>query len=456
MRTEQVQQFAREHLSGIWRGSGESYYQHGCEIAEVLSEINPDKSLTKVAMLHDLFHHPKGGDLISKSPLNEKEKALARGMHDLRRLRISGEMKDLDRVIDSFTRDGRLLILRLAHRLNDIRHLERFSHSRQKEIAQEAFLFYSSFAARFGFNAWRHEIEDRCFWTLHPEDAAQVSRKMMEYEQIDENCLNLAREYLAKFIAASGIQAHIVGRRKSLYSCYRKMIFKNRKFEDLTDRLAIRIIVDRLDDCYRVLGIVHGYMHPIPGKLKDYIGAPKENGYKSIHTVVYPLPGVNEEPLEIQIRTAEINRHCEYGAAAHYRYKYLNYSAKTGQVRIDLFRSLDILRQEVRSADQFQKLLKTYFRDDRLIIFDQNNNLYHLKRPASVLDFAGQIHKPKFSKIKDALVNGKICPLGQVLKNGDVVQLNFKRDRSISLDWLSGALQNQTKQIIRKLLNKDK
>ena len=454
MNMEQIQQFALEYLRDIKRATGESYYQHCREVADVVREINPDKTLTAAAMLHDIFHHPKGGFLISQSPLNSKERLLAEGMHKLRQFRVSGDTKDLDTAVNSFTSDRRLLLLRLAHRLNDIRHLDRFSPVGQISIAEESFLIYASFASRFGFNAWRHEIEDRCFWILHPEEADHVSRMMKRYEKIDLKCLDLTREYLSKFIASHGIQAHIIGRRKSVYSCYRKMIFKNRKFEELTDRLAIRIIVSSLEDCYRVLGIVHKYMHPVPGKLKDYIGAPKDNGYRSIHTVVYPLPGVNEEPLEIQIRTADIHKHSEYGAAAHYRYKHLNYSAHTGRVRVDLFRSLKILQQRVRSADKFQNLLKTYFRDDRLIIFDQNNNLYHINRPATVLDFVCQTYKNKFSKIKKALVNGKTSPLNQALKNGDVVQINFKRTNSIDADWLSGALQEQTKQLIRTMLKK--
>jgi GTP pyrophosphokinase len=337
----------------------------------------------------------------------------------------------------------------MAHRLNDIRHLDRFDPKIRKMIARETFHMYTSFAGRLGLNVWRHEMETVCFKILYPKVASHLEEKFAAKRELDLACLNVTRRFLIKKLRKYRLKASVEYRIKSLYSTYRKMMFKKRKFEELTDRLAIRILVNKIEDCYQVLGIVHKVMHPIPGKLKDYIGTPKENGYQSIHTVVYPMPGITEQPIEIQIRTREIHKASEYGISAHYQYKDSVYSLQSGATQVNLFRNLEILRREVASPQQFEAALRTYFDENRLLIFDEKNNLYHIKRPASALDFAFQVHIEKFSHIRSIVVNGRIDSFDRLLKDGDVVRVNFSDKPTLRKEWINACLQNQTKKFIK-------
>jgi len=248
-----------------------------------------------------------------------------------------------------------------------------------------------------------------------------------------------------------GISAEIQTRKKSLYSTYRKMAIKKRRFEELTDRLAIRILVPEMKDCYQALGVVHAVFHPIPGKLKDYIGAPKENGYRSIHTVVYPLPGVTEQPIEIQIRTRQMHDECEFGSLRHGEYKNAVYALEAKPARVNLFRSLALLKEESRSPKQFTEALRTYFRDDHVALFDEKNNLYHLKGPVSALDFACLVHGKRVSRLKSVRINGREQSYSTLLKDGDTVEVSFGVKRTVRKDWRHACRNPQTKKILARL-----
>ena len=227
------------------------------------------------------------------------------------------------------------------------------------------------------------------------------------------------------------------------------MVLKKRDFEALTDRLALRIVVDSLDDCYRTLGIVHGVMHPIPGKLKDYIGAPKENGYQSIHTVVYPLPGVTDFPIEVQIRTKEMHQQCEYGMASHGEYKANTYALHAKQSRVNLFRNLDNLRMETQTPKQFEEALRMYFREDHIAVFDAQSNLNHFKKPVAVIDIACALYPQKYIRLKSVAINGRIRSLHTLLHDGDTIDITFGRKKTIAPKWEQYALYPSTQKKIR-------
>ena len=221
------------------------------------------------------------------------------------------------------------------------------------------------------------------------------------------------------------MHADVQTRIKNLYSTFRKMVVKHRRFEEGTDRLALRIIVPTIDDCYRALGIVHGRMRPIPGKLKDYIGAPKENGYRSIHTVVFPLPGVTEQPIEIQIRTAAMHDECEFGLANHNAYKEYAYALNVRPARVSLFQNLVSLHASARSPQKFEDALRTYFSRDQLIIFDADGAMYHLPKPSLAADFvrlAAPKREPFLASIR---INGRAQRPDMPLHDGDTVEMRF-------------------------------
>ncbi|MDP4007935.1 MAG: HD domain-containing protein [Candidatus Peregrinibacteria bacterium] len=418
-------EFTKKHLSDINRRSGESYAEHCSEVAQTLQEAIYDPSLICVALLHDLLVHPFGETIMKEAPLTEKEKNLVRKMHILRRLHIDSNTEDLEQFFDAFTNDGEILVLRMAHRLNDVRQLENFEKDLQLQIATETLHMYTAIAGRLSMHTWRHEMEDVCFFKVYPTIADEVSKKFEAYKEIDEICMYQTQALLERKLKEKNIQCEIDNRVKTYYSTYRKMIFKNRQFDKLTDRLAIRIITETLEDCYKVLGIVHQIFNPIPGKLKDYIGAPKINGYQSIHTVIYPLKGVTEEPIEIQIRSKNMHRICEYGTAAHENYKNYTYQLKTNTSQIDLLRELQNLKEGVKSPKQFENALREYFHNDHIAVFDGENNLYHIKNTSTAADFIKTVHKRNHTSTKELRINGKKSEVTIELKDGDIVEAKF-------------------------------
>jgi len=423
-----VLDFARTHLAGLRRHTGESYFEHGQQIVKALREITADTTLLAAAMAHDLLVLPDGKAIMEASPLTSEERSLAHGMHKLRKLHIDENTKDLDRVIRSFANDSRLLLLRMAHRLIDIRHIRTLSPKRQREIARETLHMYTAIAGRLGFHRWRHEMEDICFQILQPKNAAALEEEFARMSAVDMICIDRTTAFLRKQLASVGISADLSHRIKGLYSTYRKIVVKGRPFRELTDRLALRIIVPSLDDCYRTLGVVHRCMHPVPGKLKDYIGAPKENGYRSIHTVVYPLRGVTEQPMEIQIRTGDMHAECELGIARHTDYKHYLNTLHRSSVRVNLFKNLLTLQAETRSPRQFANALRHYFDDGHIAIFDAKNNLYHMKKPVTALEFIERMQNGAKKRAPASFrVNGRIVPGTIVLQDGDTVEAVSRR-----------------------------
>lgn len=440
--------FAQRYLLPLERRTNQNYAEHGLEVAKTVAEISDDPIHLSVALLHDLLLHPKGKSLLKKSPLSQEGRALLRHMHSLRRLRIDANTRDLDAVIDAFSHSEDLLLLRMAHRVNDVRHMDRFTLKTKKALAHETLHMYSAIAGRLGLHRWRTEMEDTCFHVLQPRAAKHLLEQFERHRRVDMLNLEHARQYVLSLLKSAGISCTIELRLKGLYSTYRKMLLKRRRFEELTDRLALRIIVPTSGDCYRVLGIVHGAFHPIAGKLKDYIGAPKENGYRSIHTVVYPLPNVSEQSIEVQIRTKEMHEECEFGLASHAQYKQWLYTLGSRQSRANLLRNLQNLRTEARSLKHFEQTLRTYFRDDQLVLFDENDTVYHLPSPVSALDFVCHANPSRVSRLKSIRVNGREEPLSRLLHDGDVVEALFTQKRAFLPDWCSFCHQASSRKVL--------
>lgn len=448
-RLEHVCAFANAHLRTVMRRSGENYAKHGYEVAVAVCEARKDPSLVLATVLHDLPLCEQGETLFTKSPLTEEEQQLSCKMHGLRRLHIDEKTKDLDAFLDAFRTDERLLLLRMAHRLNDVRHLQRFPIALRRAIARETLHMYGAIAGRMGMQAWRHELEDTCFPIVHPVMVRQLQQRFLFHKKLDDVCLTHAKHYVHERLLRQDIHCELQGRLKSHYSTYRKMVLKKRRFEELTDRLALRILVEEPMDCYRALAVVHACMHPIPGKLKDYIGAPKENGYQSIHTVVYPLPGVTEQPIEIQIRTRAMHELCEFGFAAHGEYKNALYALDQRPSRVVLLRNLEGLRGEARSPQQFEQALRKYFRDDHIAVFDGENNLLHLRSPATVLDFVCLAYPRRWKMLKSVRVNGRQQSFDYPLKDGDTVEVRFGRTVTAESSWTGLCRHAATRKLVR-------
>lgn len=419
----------------------------------MLRECCTDPALIAIALLHDLPVHPNGEELLAVSPLGKDERTIVQKMHALRRLHIDANTDDLDLAIEAFMQDPRLLPLRMAHRLNDIRKLERFPRKLQRQIAHESLHMYTAIAGRLNMHLWRYEMEDRCFAVLQPKMMEHLRARFKQVEKLDDACLHQTMHFLSRRLTKQGIPCTLQHRIKGMYSTYRKMTIKRRKFEELTDRLAIRVIVPDTDACYRALGIIHSAMHPVPGKLKDYIGAPKENNYRSIHTVVYPLPGVTEQPIEIQIRSQTMHEESEFGSSAHGEYKAALYALRHNHSRVNLYRNLQSLRAEARSPKQFEQALRKYFSEDHLAVFDHHNNLYHLKKPATVLDFLCHAFSSRICTLKDVWINGRKSTLDTELRDGDIVEPQFGRSVSLRREWIQNCRHLGSKKCLREMLS---
>lgn len=441
--------FSQTHLRQIKRRTGEDYAEHGLELAKALMELSPDATLVRVALLHDILIHPDGENLLASSPLTRDERELVHTMHTMRRLHIDASTEDLTHTVEAITSDVRLLPLRMAHRLNDVRHFYRFEKKIKLNMAKETLHMYSAIAGRMGLQSWRREMEDTCFAIVQPKVAEDLRRSFEAMYALDMACLHHTKVYLQKKLSDAGINAEIDFRLKGQYSSYCKMVAKNRTFEQLSDRLALRILVPKVTSCYEALGVVHQAMHPIPGKLKDYIGAPKQNGYRSIHTVVYPLPGITEQPMEIQIRTADMHQECEYGVASHHGYKDLHYSFSMPAARVDLLRNLEMLKVEAGTPEQFESALRSYFHGNHIVIFDAGNNLYHVKKPATALDFACFVHGKRSSKVKSIRINGREKPLHTELRDGDTVEVHFARTVTFQSHWMHACKQKTSKALLK-------
>ena len=240
--------FAKKYLSTITRQNGENCFEHGLHIASIIWEISTEETLIIVAILHDIFLHPNAEAILKESLLSKEQQKLAQQMHSLRGLDINSHAKDLDQFIQAFTQDNRLVLLRMAHRLNDIRNIETFDPLIQKKLCRETLHMYASIAGRLGLHAWRYEMEDACFKVLHPEKASLLEKRFNDLHSLDLACLKPTKKFIATALTKNNIPATIEYRIKNLYSAYRKMLFKHYTFEELTDRLAIRVIVNNLED----------------------------------------------------------------------------------------------------------------------------------------------------------------------------------------------------------------
>lgn len=428
----------------------EAYADHCWSVAMIASELTDDVTLLSAAALHDLLLLPDGKRMLRNAPVSADTRRLIRGMYRLRNLNIDASRADLDRFIAAFTSEPGLLLLRMAHRMHDVRKLHSLPEPLRSKVAAETLHMYTAIAGRLGLHRWRTEMEDTCFAALHPEEYRNIKKLYDKHADADAFCLRHARTFLRRHLRKAGIDAQLDTRRKGLYSAYRKMIIKQRPFRELTDRLAVRILVDSAEDCYRALGVVHSVMHPMPGKLKDYIGAPKENGYRSIHTVVFPLPGITQHSIEIQIRTKDMHNECEYGFASHGRYKDAVHMLDRRHTMVNLLRNVQLLHAEAHSPKHFSDALRTYFRGDHLLIFDQRNHLTHIRAPATVLDYACSLHGDRCRRLAEARVNGRIAPFDTPLSDGDTVELRFGRTVTNTGSWIVACQQKATRKMVKE------
>jgi len=449
--------FASEAHAGQKRNSGDPYITHPVSVAYILASLNMDMDVLVAGLLHDTVEDTGITLEDIENNFGSEVVQLVDGVTKLSRLEYRSkeerQVENLRKMFLAMARDIRVIIIKLADRLHNMRTLQYQQERKQREVALETLEIFAPLAHRLGIFRLKWELEDLSFRFSNPEKYYELSDLVASTREKREETIRTIVAILQNKMQEVNIKAEIQGRPKNLYSIYTKMQKQQLEFNQIYDVMAVRVLVDSVRDCYAVLGTVHTLWVPIPGRFKDYIAMPKSNMYQSLHTtVVSPQGG----PLEIQIRTWEMHRTSEYGIAAHWRYK------EGGGKEGDLDRKLSWLRQildwqkDLKDAREFMEGLKIDLFDDVVFVFTPKGDVIEFPAGSTPLDFAYRVHTQVGHNCIGAMVNDKIVPLDYVLKNGDRVEiLTSKQSRGPSRDWLKVAKTSQAKNKIRQWFKKE-
>ena len=447
--------------TGQHRLSGEDYVNHPLEVASILAELHLDAATIVAAILHDTVEDT---DLTGQELTREfgpEVAKLVEGVTKLGRISIRSEQQhqaeNIRKMLLAMAEDIRVVLIKLADRLHNMRTLEFLPEPKRVKISRETLDIYAPLAHRLGIWQIKWELEDLAFRYLQPDDYKDVVKRINRQRKDRETVVTDLREILAAELEKIEIDADISGRPKHAYSIWQKMSRDLKDFAEIYDLLAMRVLVNSVKDCYGVLGVVHSLWKPMPGRFKDYIAMPKSNGYQSLHTTVISHSG---DPIEIQIRTHEMHRFAEYGIAAHWTYKEGGSpSGQTAQAkggakfdeRFGWLRLLMEWQKEVLDAEQFVDAVKVDIFEDEVFVFTPKGDVLNLPAGSTPVDFAYRIHTEVGHRCIGAKVNGRMVPLDYALSNGEIVEvLTTRSPHGPSRDWLNFVKSASARDRIRK------
>jgi GTP diphosphokinase / guanosine-3',5'-bis(diphosphate) 3'-diphosphatase len=439
-------EFANDQHADIVRKSGEPYISHPIAVAMILAEMQLDPDALAAALLHDVIEDTDATFEDIATMFGEPVAKLVDGVTKLGRIKWTPEQqeqasREKDRQAESLRKmflamvdDIRVVLIKLADRLHNMRTLEHMPRVKQIRSAQETMEIYAPLANRLGIWQIKSELEDLALRYLDPQTFYSVERALARRGTDRERYINSVIEELQAALSEAGIEAEIYGREKHITSIVKKMERKGRRLEEIYDVLGIRVLVNEKKDCYGALGVIHTMWHPIPGEFDDYIATPKESMYQSIHTAVLGSEG---SPIEIQIRTLEMHEVAEYGIAAHWRYKEGTKSDQNVEAKITWLRQLMDWRDEVVDAQEFVESLKSDVFQEMIYVFTPRGDIIELPGDATPIDFAYRIHTEVGHQCVGAKVNNQLVPLDYKLQNGQVVQIMTSKTKvGPSRDWL--------------------
>ncbi len=443
--------FSEEVHDGQRRMSGEPYHLHPLEVAGLLVDFKMDVSTVTAGLLHDVLEDT----VVTKEVLAERFGGdiaeLVDGVTKIGKLAFASreerQAENFRKMLVAMARDIRVLMIKLADRLHNMRTIEYLPSEKQRKIAQETLDIYAPLAHRLGMAKVKGELEDLALKTLHPEAYEDLQRRVAKRRLEREAEINQVIAILQKKLGEVGIEAQITGRPKHFYSIHKKML-QGREFDEIYDLTAVRIIAPTVRDCYGALGVVHSLWKPVPGRFKDFIAIPKSNMYQSLHTTVI---GPKGDPVEIQIRTPEMHRIAEEGIAAHWLYK-----EKKGKEGFDQafvwLRQLLEWQQEMKDPREFMETVKVDLFPEEVYVFTPKGDVKALPEGSTPIDFAYAIHTEVGHHCVGARVNGKLVPLRQSLRQGDIVEIVTSQTQKPSRDWLKVVRSSRARSKIKQWL----
>ncbi|MFR5832682.1 MAG: RelA/SpoT family protein [Acutalibacteraceae bacterium] len=449
-------EFAKAAHEGQKRSSGEDYFIHPCAVVEILADFGFDSSTVIAAFLHDVLEDTPVTPEQLAEEFGQEILELVEGVTKLDKLQFTNreeaQAENFRKFFMAMAKDLRVIIVKLADRLHNMRSLKYLPPEKQQYISRETLDIYAPLAGRLGISFFKCELEDLAMMYLYPDEYKYIteciSKKRGERQELLDGIMTQIRGKMSEL----GIKGEVNGRPKHFYSVYKKMHQLHIDVDQIYDLLAVRIIVDSIKDCYTMLGEVHTMWKPIPGRFKDYIAMPKANNYQSLHTTVV----ADGETFEIQIRTYEMHRIAEYGIAAHWKYK----EGTTG-IDTDLDNKVRWLREvmdaekDVGGAKEFMDAIKINVFDDEVFVFTPKGDVYDLPVGSTPVDLAYKIHSAIGNKCTGAKINRKIVPLSTKLQTGDIVEILMMNGKGPSLDWLKFVKTSSARSRIRQYFKKE-
>ncbi|WP_413165746.1 RelA/SpoT family protein [Capilliphycus salinus ALCB114379] len=449
-------EFAYKLHEGQYRKSGEPYINHPIAVAGLLRYLGSEGTVVAAGFLHDVIEDTEVTPDELESHFGSEVRQLVEGVTKLSKFNFSNkterQAENFRRMFLAMAKDIRVIVVKLADRLHNMRTLEFLPDHKRRSIALETREIFAPLAHRLGIGRFKWELEDLSFKYLEPEAYREIQTLVADKRNIREEKLAEVADSLRTRLEQAGIKSYEVsGRPKHLYGIYRKMHHRQKQFHEIYDLAALRVIVETKEECYRTLAIVHDAFRPIPGRFKDYIGLPKPNRYQSLHTGVIGSTG---RPVEVQIRTVEMHHIAEYGIAAHWKYKETGGSSYTKMSNADdkftWLRQLLEWQNDLKDANEYLESVKNNLFDEDVYVFTPEGDVIVLCQGATMVDFAYRIHTEIGNHCKGAKVNDRIVPLDTVLKNGDIVEILTQKSSHPSLDWLNFVKTSTAKNRIRQ------
>jgi guanosine-3',5'-bis(diphosphate) 3'-pyrophosphohydrolase len=442
---------------GQVRNSGDPYITHSVEVAKILAELQLDTVTVAAGLLHDVIEDTDVTLADVEDAFGKQIAEIVDGLTKIAKLPSGGstqerQVESYRKLLLSIARDARVIIVKLADRLHNMRTLDYLPPEKRRRIAQETRDLYAPLAHRFGMAKLRWELEDLAFKHLESDEYKALAKKVSQKRAEREALISQLAKPLVDRLNKAGIRSvDVSGRPKHLWSIYKKMKQREKPYEEIYDLLAIRVLVDSVPDCYHALGIIHDGWTPVQERIKDYIAQPKSNGYQSLHTTVF---GPGKQLYEVQIRTRDMHRTADFGIAAHWRYKE---DVKSDELdrHLSWFRQVLELQMDAKTPDEFLEFLKLDLYQDEIFVFTPTGDVIQLPKGATPIDFAFAVHTEIGLHCAGAKVNGRIAPLSRPLRNSETVEVITSQTAKPTRDWLAHVRTGRARHKIRQVLKRE-